>query len=178
MTYPKPATVPQPVQQQQGRDRRPVSAQVTIWDNATRQEYTGTDSLPHAAFRAAASMMPDGRLSVPSIEAFNHATAHYANGQPISSASRGDVTVTVRRLPAMVPQPCQQQQAKASKPTPGHRFGGAHMRYVSSCECGWMSATHCGKGSRGAAYDEWRQHIDMVHRDLRAEATLAPGERR
>lgn len=53
---------------------------------------------------------------------------------------------------------------KRRKPTPGHRMR-MSFRFVAQCECGWQSTTWCGKGGQGSAIEEWRQHIDRMHRD-------------
>ena len=58
-----------------------------------------------------------------------------------------------------------------TKPTPGHRLTHWSFGVAVTCECGWRSCTHYGKGARGQAAGEWQQHIANHKRDaLKADS--------
>lgn len=77
---------------------RTSAVRVTIRDNACRAEYSATAALPTSAFDAAWQNAPRAGWATDAREAFNAAWWHYAGN--ISSATRGDATVTISAEPA------------------------------------------------------------------------------
>lgn len=98
-----PTMVPQPCQQQQARATRPV--RVSIRDNALGGLWQGEGVTPEAAFNRARVDAPRAGMGTDTRDAFSAAWLHHSNGQAVSSATRGDVTVTIETAITTVQQP-------------------------------------------------------------------------
>lgn len=44
----------------------------------------------------------------------------------------------------------------------GHKRANVSYGVSVTCECGWGSATHYGKGASGQAHAEWRGHVEKA----------------
>lgn len=95
--------VPQPCQQQQAQATRPV--RVSIRDNVLGGLWQGEGVTPEAAFNRARVDAPRAGMGTDTRDAFSAAWLHHSNGQAVSSATRGDVTVTIEAAITTVQQP-------------------------------------------------------------------------